>query len=398
MEAIDYNCMELLDKAVVDGRVASLRRLMAENGMSAMLITDNANKFYIAGRVFAGNIYIPLEGEVMYFVRRPVGLKGDGVVYVRKPEEMAASIGLNVPETLGLELDVTDYSTVMRLKAIFPESKMVNASPLIRKARSVKDDYALGQLRISGRKHVYVYERIPHLYNEGMSDLELQIEIERISRLQGCLGQFRISGDSMEIHMGNLLAGKNADSPTPYDFAMGGSGTNPSLPVGANGTVLKEGMTVMVDMNGDFTGYMTDMTRVYCVGEVSDIEPLALKAHECSLRIHRELVAMMTPGTEAKALWQCAEEIVKEEGLERYFMGHTQHAGFIGHGVGIEINELPVISPRSRDVIAAGNAIALEPKFVIPEVGAVGIESTYFVHPDHVENLTPAPEEIITLD
>ena len=80
-------------------------------------------------------------------------------------------------------------------------------------------------------------------------------------------------------------------------------------------------------------------------------------------------------------------------------MGHRQHAGFVGHGVGIEINELPVIAPRSRDILAAGNVIALEPKFVIPGVGAVGIENTYRVTDSGpMERLTDAPEEIIYFD
>lgn len=90
--------------------------------------------------------------------------------------------------------------------------------------------------------------------------------------------------------------------------------------------------------------------------------------------------------------------MVKERDLHAYYMGHRQHAGFIGHGVGIEINELPVIAPRSRDILAAGNVIALEPKFVIPHTGAVGIENTYAVYEDHVECLTPAPEEIQYFD
>ncbi len=78
-------------------------------------------------------------------------------------------------------------------------------------------------------------------------------------------------------------------------------------------------------------------------------------------------------------------------------MGHRQHAAFVGHGLGIEINELPVIAPRSRDILEEGNMVALEPKFVIPEVGAVGIENTYYITSAGVEKLTNAPEEIIPL-
>ncbi len=391
MEPIDINCLMLLSHEEFSKRVKKIRTQMEEGGMKALLISDNANTYYLTGRVFTGYVYIPHDGEVIFFVRRPVKLEGDGVVYIRKPEEMAQSIELNAPESIGLELDVTPYSTIERLKRVFPGSELKNASTALRNARAVKTPYEIELMRKSGEKHQRVYSCIPQLFKPGMTDMELQVEIERVSRLEGCLGQFRICGDSMELYMGNILAGDNADTPSPYDFAMGGEGLDPSLPVGANGTVIGRGNTVMVDMNGNFNGYMTDMTRVYALG---DIGQLAVEAHQCSIDIHHALVEMMKPGTEAKALYERAAAMAKERGLHDYFMGHRQHAGFIGHGVGIEINELPVIAPRSRDLIAAGNVIALEPKFVIPHVGAVGIENTYAVYPDHVKCLTPAPEEI----
>ncbi len=395
MHPIDHNRLMLLEHDEHTRRLEQIRAGMTASETSALLIADNANKYYITGRVFAGYVYISLEGPVIFFVRRPVKLEGDGVVYIRKPEDIVETLGLNVPSSIGLELDVIPYSTATRLKKLFPESDMTNASVIMRQARAVKTCREIDLIRESGLKHVRVYNRIPHLYQSGMTDLELQVEIERVSRLEGCLGQFRICGDSMELYMGNVLVGDNADSPSPYDFAMGGEGLDPSLPVGANGSEIRPGNTIMVDMNGNYNGYMTDMTRVYALGKV---QPIALEAHQCSIDIHRALCDMMIPGTPAKELYSKAEEIVKSRGLHQYFMGHCQHAGFIGHGVGIEINETPVIAPRSRDIIAEGNVIALEPKFVIPHTGAVGIENTYCVYSDRVECLTPAPEEISYLD
>ncbi len=227
-----------------------------------------------------------------------------------------------------------------------------------------------------------------------MTDLDLQIEIERALRKAGCLGQFRISGDSMELFMGNILVGDNADNPTPYDFAMGGAGIDPSLPVGADGTVIAEGNSVMVDANGNFNGYMTDMTRTYSLGRLSEE---ARRAHDCSIAICYALSRSGVPGTKASALYEEAHRIAAEAGLEKYFMGHRQHAGFVGHGVGIEINELPVIAPRSRDILEVGNVVALEPKFVIPGTGAVGIENTYVVEEHGMRCLTNASEEILPL-
>ena len=396
MHPVDYNHTILLSHDELTRRQERVRSLMKADASrpDALLITDYANIFYLTGRVFAGQIYLPLEGEMICFVRRPVDLEGDGTVRIRKPEEMAQTIGLNAPARLGLELDITAWSAVKRLSAVFPEAEIVNASPIMRMARAVKTDLEIERVRRSGVAHEEVYSRIPRLYSEGMTDLQLQVEIERESRLKGCLGMFRISGTSMETFMGSLIAGDNADAPSPYDFAMGGAGLDPSLPVGANDSTILPGNTVMVDLNGNFTGYMTDMSRVYSLGEISE---LARKAHQCSIDIHRMIAKAAVPGTPAKALYEMALELVKERGLESYYMGHRQQAGFIGHGVGIEINELPVIAPRSRDIIERNNVIALEPKFVIPHTGPVGIENTYRVTDTGLECLTNSPEEIISL-
>lgn len=373
-------------------RLSRIQRLMADASVPAILVTDNANIYYLTGRVFDGYIYIPAEGTPLYFVRRPVDLGGDGVVRIRKPEQIAESLTLNIPPVVGLELDLLPYTSAQRISAIFPGSEIVNASPVLRAARSVKTEVEIGMIKQSGLRQERVYRMVPRLYRDGMTDLELQVEIERVSRLEGCLGQFRISGDSMELYMGNVLVGDNADNPTPYDFAMGGRGLDPSLPVGADGTMIRRGNSVMVDVNGNYTGYMTDMTRTFSLGEV---DALAMRAHRCSIDICERLAAMGTPGAEAKQLYHTAEEMAREAGLERYFMGHAQKAGFVGHGVGIEINEMPVIAPRSRDILAEGNVIALEPKFVIPGVGAVGIENTYVVTSAGMQSLTNAPVEII---
>ena len=96
-------------------------------------------------------------------------------------------------------------------------------------------------------------------------------------------------------------------------------------------------------------------------------------------------------------LYEEAIRIAGEAGLADYFMGHRQKAGFVGHGIGIEINEAPVLAPRSRDILEAGNVIAVEPKFVIPGTGAVGIENSYIITENEPMIITTAEEKIIDL-
>lgn len=370
-------------------RETRVAEALRQAGADAILISGNANLYYITGRVIAGYVLITAQGEVKHFVRRPVELEGDNVAYIRKPEQIAEMLG-SVPGTLALEYDMS-YADIMRLQAAFPEAKFVNGSAIMRSVRAVKSPFELDLIRRSGVSHAMSYKSIPHIFSEGMSDVELQVELEHRLRLDGCLGLFRISGQSMELFMGNILAGDNADNPAPYDFAMGGAGMDKSIPIGANGTIIKPGMTIMVDACGNFTGYMTDMSRSYKVGEVGE---LAERAHRCSVEICHKIAQTARPGVAAKDLVALAEATVAEAGLADYFMGHKQKAGFIGHGVGIEINELPVLSARSKDVLVEGNVIALEPKFVIPGVGAVGIENTYAITATGTECLTNMPEEL----
>ncbi len=367
---------------------------MAEAAIDCMIIADNANLLYLTGRVFAGYAFIPADGNPLWLLRRPVDLEGEGVRYFRRFDELPgliSSAGYALPGRLGLEWD-TPFAQVNRLASLFPGAENLNATPLLKAARAVKTPLEIKLMEESGRKHEAVYRKIPGLIEPGMTDHELQVEIERIARLEGCLGLFRIAGSSMELYMGNILVGENADAPSPYDFAMGGKGLHPSLPVGACGEELAAGKSIMVDLNGDFTGYMTDMTRVFAIEYLPE---LAMKAHDCSRRICRLFEKIALPGAAASDIYAEIAAMVEQEGLSRYFMGHRQHAGFVGHGLGIEINEWPVIAPRSRDILKENNAIALEPKFVIPHAGAVGIENTYIITPGGARSITNAPEEII---
>ena len=374
-----------------------MQQALAREGGDAILITTNVNLFYVSGRIFSGAAYVRPEGDPLFFVRRPVGLKGGNVIYIRKPEEIVGHLqqrGIPMPAKLFFETDSISYNEYRRYEKIFDPRVVCNGTQLLRGVRSIKTIYEIGRIMRSGVLHARLYERIPSLYRPGMTDTELSIEIERESRRLGSLGIFRIFGQSMEIFMGSLLAGDNADAPSPYDFALGGAGLDASLPVGGNGTPLTDGTSVMVDMGGNFTGYMTDMTRVFSVGKLTD---RAYKAHDTALEIQRRIEQTAAPGVPAADLYNLAVRIAADAGLSDYFMGHRQQAGFIGHGIGIEINEAPVLAPRSKEALVPGMVFALEPKFVIPSVGAVGIENSFLVTDNGIEKLTHCEEAIVPL-
>ena len=375
-------------------RVAKLQLLLHRQGIEALVVVSNVNLLYICGEVFAGLAFIPREGEAQFFIRRPqLHPESATVHYVRKIEQITEYIDTAALRSVALELDEQSYSDIQRQRKLFPEAELQNATALLREARMVKTPLELEQIREGARHHIATYATIPSLYRDGMTDRDLQIEIEREMRRRGSIGIFRCFGSAMEIYMGSLLTGDNAGAPSPYDFALGGAGSQ-ALPLGSNGTPLREGQAVMVDMAGNYGVYCSDMTRTYSIGRLSDE---AYRLHELSLEIHRQVMQKATPGTSCADLYNESLRMVEEAGAGPYFMGTELQAQFVGHGLGLQINELPVLMGRSKDTLQPGMIIAFEPKFVLPHVGAVGIENTYLVTETGIENLTPAPEEIIDL-
>lgn len=375
-------------------RVERLQALLRQASVEALVVTSNVNLLYLCGTVFGGLAFIPAEGEAQFFVRRPQIYPESATVHaIRKIEQLADYVDTTALTSVALELDEQSYSDIQRQQKLFPSASFVNGTSLLRQARQCKTPLELEQARQGAQRHVEVYAEIPSVYRPGMTDRDLQIEIERLMRQHGSVGLFRCFGSAMEIFMGSLLAGDNASAPSPYDFALGGAG-EATLPLGANGTLLQEGMAVMVDMAGNYGVYYSDLTRTFSIGKLSDE---AYRLHELSRSLHREVMQQAGPGTSCAELWNECLRRVEEAGAKEYFMGTELQAQFVGHGLGLQINELPVLTGRSKDVLQEGMLIAFEPKFVLPGVGAVGVENTYLVTATGVENLTPAPEEIIDL-
>jgi Xaa-Pro aminopeptidase len=365
-------------------------------GADACLLTTSVNIYYATGRIIIGYVYIDIDGNVLSLVRRPNNVVGENVFFIRKVEQLAEILGnqgIAMPKKMVVEGDEISFGEWNRIAAC-TGAELVNGSNLIRFVRSVKTEWEIAQLTLSAEIQSEVLRKVPSVYVKGMTDHKFSVEVEKLFRLAGCLGLFRIYGGTMEAYMGSILAGENACAPSPYDFALGGAGMHPSLPLGHNGGVLKEGQTVMVDINGNFTGYISDQSRTYSVGKLPQY---AYDAHQVSIEIQDAIAEQGKPGVTCEELYQLSLSIAKKHGFEKHYMGMQQQAKFVGHGIGLVINELPVLCDRNKAVLEVGNTIALEPKFVFPEVGAVGTENSFVVTENGMKKLTSAPEEIIDL-
>ena len=370
---------------------------LAAAGVDGMFVISNVNLVYLTGRVFMGAFYLPVTGEPLFFIRRPEGWTGDRVLPIRKIEqapELIGTHGLVLPKRIAVEEEEISHAEFIRISKLFPDAQTVSASGILRRRRAVKSPFEIEIMRRAGRGHADAYSRFPKLFRPGMTDRDFAVELETELLRSGSLGMFRVHGQSMEIFIGLVLTGDNAGAPSPYDFALGGKGEHPSIPIGETGLPIRSGTTVLADLSWNTAGYLTDMTRVFACGE---IPAEAHRLHRAAIAIETEVAALLKPGASCEALYELALKRAAEAGGSDCFMGASQKAKFIGHGTGLVINELPVLGARSKDVLEEGMCIALEPKFVIPGVGAVGVEDTYLVTADGGVCLTDLTREILPL-
>ena len=385
----------------IDRRLAALRSALAADGLDAALIVQHTDLAYFSGTNQQAHLVVPAQGEPVLLVRRVLERARsesplDRVEPLRSlgalPAALAAA-GLEGGSRIGLELDVLPARLYLGYARRLPEHELADCSPAVHRVRARKSGWELGCMRAACEQVRRGAEAVPGLLRTGVIESQVQLEVERVLRQAGHQGQLRFRGFNQEMHYGQVLAGPSGAVPGYSDSPLCGPGPNPVLGKGPNGHVLAQGDPVIADLVGGHDGWLSDQTRTFAVGALdADLR----EAHDCAVSILRAVEAECRPGTPASSLYDLAEGIAAQAGLEEHFMGAgPQRVRFLGHGVGMEIDELPVLAPGFDEPLEEGNVIAVEPKFVFPGRGAVGIENMYAVTADGFETMTTAPEELI---
>lgn len=375
-------------------RLERITGQMQAHHIDAVIIASNINLLYAAGTVYCGYCYIHADGQIQHFVTKRTPRDPADAIPVRKPElipDILRDLGIPTPRTLWLEEDEIGAGEYLRLSALFPGAQTKTRLGLLRRARMVKTPLEQQHVRTATRRQNDVYEHIPQIFEPGMDDVRLSIEIEHRLRLAGFDGLFRAHGFRMEAHMGLLLAGPNAQQVSPYDFALGGHGLDGGYPFGQSGVQLAGDMSVMVDLAYAHRGYLADTSRTFSLGKLPE---RAHKLHRLSCDILRAVCARAQVGTPACDLYKTGLRMAEDAGELGCYMGLSSHAPFLGHGVGLAINELPILTARDDTPLAPGMTIAVEPKFIVGDTGAVGAENTYLMTEEGLTCLSHAPEEI----
>ena len=395
--------MDLLPKSEVIARLRNLQRWMQDHSLDAVFIFQDADLFYFAGTVQAGMLCVPAQGEPLYLVQKSVSRARMESPWQRlvpfpgfkKVPEWLANEGLMNLRRIGIETDVLPTNYYLRLRESFPQAEFIDASDSIRRIRMIKSDYEIEQIRRAAGMLRATFERIPSWIHPGVTELELTARIEGHLRSLGHQGIVRMRAFNQRIGYGTLSSGASAAYPTSFPGPVGFVGLYAAVPSGGSEHKLAAGDPIMADFVGGYGGYIADKTRIFVLGEPG--REMA-DAHRFALDLNREIESMLKPGTLCSSIYQHALERVKDSPYASGFMGAADsQVRFVGHGVGLELDELPVLAGGFDVPLASGMTIAVEPKIIFAERGGVGIENTYRVTESGFENLTVFPEEIITV-
>ena len=378
--------MRITPAGELEVRYRKLQSLMQKEGLDAVLMMQNADLFYFTGSIQQGVLYVPVQGEPVYMVRKDLGrarmecgLKE--IVPFKSPKDIPAILSdfsLSSPEKAGMELDVLPVALYQRFAKVLPGADILDATPLIRTVRAVKSDYEIEIMKDAALQVDRVYQRAKEVIREGMTDLELAAELEFAARKMGHQGISRMRSFNSELFYGHIFSGPDSAAPAFLDAPLGGLGVNPSIGQGASFKPIRRGEPITVDFAGAFDGYLVDQTRIFCIGGLPDE---LKRAYDDMIKIEQKLKEIARPGVAWGDIYDQCHSLAVQMGYQDHFMGTKgAQVSFIGHGIGVEIDEYPFIARGFKDqVLEAKMTFAFEPKAVFPGLGAVGVENTFWV-------------------
>ena len=350
------------------------------------------NQYYFTGTMQDGLLLVPRADAATFWVRRSYErAQAESLFPDLRPMKSfrdALPAGAATWRTIHLETELVPLALAQRFRKHFSCREVAALDGTVARVRAVKSPYELALMARSGAMHRRLLEeQAPGLLRAGMSEAELACELYALMVREGHQGTVRFNMFGVDVAVAQLGFGENSLYPTSFDGPGGCVGLCPAAPVlGSRERKLRVGDLVFVDCGCAMEGYSSDKTMVYQFGR--QLPDTAVAAHRQCVEIERRVAAALVPGAIPAEIYRQTLAGLDPTFLEN-FMGYgARRANFLGHGVGLQIDEWPVLAEGFDEPLAENMVLALEPKKGLPGVGLVGSENTYRVTPAGGVSLT----------
>jgi len=373
---------------------------LAEAGYESVMVEDPVELYWLTGGRQGGILVIGASGsdvETTHLVKkslpRAIWESGgsdspDPVIQQHRSADLEKglrSIGVTrTPAMLDSTLPYSRKRYLSKCLSGFEDSKE-DASKILHRLRETKSSWEIDQIRKSGHVNHEMFLAVAERCGNGVTELDVASVAEEVSRKRGFGGRIRMRRWPMDCDRAVVAAGRSGGVPSFFDSAIGGSGANPMAPLGSGHRRIEEGVPVLVDIVHVHRGYISDCTRMFSSGSLPEIWNERLND---MVEIRDSIVNNLGSGGTCSEAWELGRDLAIEMGHAEHLMGMKPHqAKFLGHSVGLELDESPVLANGFDRSMHEGCTMAIEPKVVYDD-GAVGTEDTWAAGKDGLECLT----------
>jgi Xaa-Pro aminopeptidase len=387
----------------IEKRIRNLQRGLRKSEIDGILVVQRVDLLYFAGTAQNGFLYIPAHGNPLLLIKRYAPRAGEEssirhIIEITSPKEVPGRIvdvyG-RLPDTLAFELDVLPVTHFYFYRQLFPVKAHVDGSSLIHRVRSVKSPWEIEQMdktaRLSARTFEYIYSHL----KEGYTEMEFAGMFEAFARKIGHGGKLRVRDYQSEVYPWHVLSGPNGGKMGLLDSPFSGEGTSVAFPVGAGFRKMMSNEPILIDLGFVYNGYHMDETRMFAMGSMPQ---KAFDAAMAAMEIHDEILETAKPGIPINTLFETSVAKAKALGYAETYLGPPGYkVSFVGHGIGLDLVEQPIISPKSHDLLQPGMTLAIEPKINFINEFGVGIESVFTITETGCRVMTRVPKKVFII-
>jgi len=374
-----------------------------------IIVFSRLNIYYLSGTFGNGIFWLPADGKPVLLCRRGLDRARlesavENILPFRSYKDIEAVLtdaGSPLPDTVAVEMSGLSWTLGNSLTAALPGHAFVAGDKVLAMTRGTKSAWELAKLEKAGVGHARcLVELLPAVLKEGMTELAIAHALSRLFYDAGHHGILRMGSYGEEVFMGHIAAGDSGNYPSVFNGPLGLRGAHPAVPHMGSGTkVWQAGEPLTIDNGFCFEGYQTDKTQVYWLGERGAIPAKVQAAHDFCIEVQSWIVHHIKPGVLPSDIWHHVSTWAEQEGWGEGFMGLGKNkVGFVGHGIGLAIDEYPVLARGFDLPLEQGMVLAVEPKIGIPQVGMVGVENTFVVTEQGGTSLTGDQFQIICID
>jgi Xaa-Pro aminopeptidase len=384
----------------IERRTAAIQDKLRRAAIDGVFIVQRVDLFYFSGTAQNGFLYLPAEGRPLLFIKQSISrARAESAIEQIVPIDSVKSVPHRIadyfgraPDRLALELDVLPVNEFRFYRNLFNPKDCLDGSPLILDVRSIKSDWEILQLEATADMTRRTFDHMRTIIAPGLTEMQFAGMYETYARTIGHGGKLRVRHYNAEGYPWHVLSGENGGRVGVLDSPVSGQGTSAAFPAGGGARRLRRDEPVMVDLGSVLNGYHLDETRMFAIGAMP---PKADRASRAAIEIQAAVIERARPGVTVSEIFELASRMADGLGYRDVFLGPSGHqVSFIGHGIGLELVEPPIIARGRETPLEAGMVFAVEPKMVYENEFAAGVESVFRVTPSGSRLISKVPAEV----